>query len=231
LFLVNQPEHEYISHFCSFPHRPSTPLPSVESSSRIAYDLNIGIYHDDGCCGCTTTRRRLLLFALSMVSLSVGFFGLLGGGGSASGTSANQQSPSSGLAIGGFGGALFWLITAMACPNGCCGVQYSRTGDSGRMNPAEFAAFVRAEACPFCDRGGSAGSAGSGAGSGAASNANVGDHAAAIAIDARAADHRSDASATGTRPLLSDDHASDAVTSTASAPGAPAAGERAEYHI
>ncbi len=163
-----------------------------------------------------------------MVSLSVGFFGLLGGGGgNASGAGANQQSPSSGLAIGGFGGALLWLITAMACPNGCCGVQYSRTGDSGRMNPAEFAAFLRAEACPFCDRGSrsSAGNGGS-AGSGTASNVNAGDHAAAIAIDARAADHRSDASAAGSRPLLSDDHASDAVM--ASAHGAPADGARAE---
>lgn len=74
------------------------------------YAYNVGLYGDRGWCGCTQGRRRLMLVVLALMFACFGIAAFVQG--------TLNGTPGGAL----LGVAAVWLLCAVMCPNGCCGM-------------------------------------------------------------------------------------------------------------
>jgi hypothetical protein len=95
----------------------------LASAQKMNVDLHFGIYHDNGCCGCTQGRRRLLFLLIALGGL-IGAFVALGSGSDSSTVSAL-------FALAGI-----FLVCALMCPNGPCGM-YAADKSWGVLKPSD----------------------------------------------------------------------------------------------
>lgn len=84
---------------------------------------DMDIYHDNGCCGCNKNRRRLLFVVIALGATIAGIVFHTGGG--------------TGSAGGAFGVAGVFLLSALICPNGPCGM-YTTDGTWGCLTVEEM---------------------------------------------------------------------------------------------
>lgn len=100
--------------------------------------INIGIYGDEGCCGCTVHRRRAMTALFAVGGLLAAFIGLC---------MANAM-----VAVGGFMFFVAWGIMGVLIPNGCCG-EYARDKSRGTLtcDDIRFYRWWFGNKLPCCD--------------------------------------------------------------------------------
>lgn len=88
-----------------------TQMAMVNDLNEKVTDMHYGVYHDNGCCGCTKNRRRFFFFILALIFFVSAFIFLV----------KDENRP-----LLAFGCLLVWfaffLMVALLCPNGCCGM-------------------------------------------------------------------------------------------------------------
>jgi hypothetical protein len=95
----------------------------VADAQRMAENINVGIYGDGGCCGCTEKKRRtfyITIGVLFLIAAVVCYF--------VQGQTAQAQSN----AIGCVGGGVIFLLGGICCPNGCCNEYSNNNGNYQR---------------------------------------------------------------------------------------------------
>lgn len=101
----------------------------TRQAQQTSYNIHMGIYHDNGCCGCNVHRRRLLFLVLT-----VGFFI-----GAAVTAILREKSE---VSIGLAGAGALWMVCGLCCPNGCCGM-YANNREWGVLTPAVISGYCR----------------------------------------------------------------------------------------
>jgi len=93
----------------------------LQDYQNFAEDLNIGIYEDGGCLGCTTEKRKKMFLYLGFICILIGvgyfIFFLF------SGFETFYWQTSVELFLLG----LIWILCAYCCPDGPCGMYKKNT--------------------------------------------------------------------------------------------------------
>lgn len=81
----------------------------MEDLKKLNRDLNVGIYGDGGCCGCTEEKRRKGFYILGCICILIGLIFLV----------FRIGEDANGTGAGFIGLGVIWFIAGFCCPNGC----------------------------------------------------------------------------------------------------------------